>query len=240
MARVSKRGISRRACVLSLGILATLCSELQRWTSWRSQCDRSTAFLQAQRPGLGRREVFASSILGLGLGVPLVPQRAVAIGPRPINKKDLAKIKAGYQDLLYLQANWNKVTRVCEKQGGKVEYSLPSGVLSPDNCIAQPDVVRAYLGNRSLQDNLFKTEQLWIDIEAADMISAKDEDRWQEATDEFERHKREADAWAYTSSWGEANPGGGRDKVEDFLLRSKFEVDKAVKSLGEIVEILQL
>ncbi|CAK0849267.1 unnamed protein product [Prorocentrum cordatum] len=67
-----------------------------------------------------------------------------------------------------------------------------------------------------------------------------DSDDFVDAWEEFERHKRTGDEWAYTSSWGEANPGGGKDKVEDFLLRSKKEVVLATESLGKLVKMLQL
>ncbi len=43
---------------------------------------------------------------------------------------------------------------------------------------------------------------------------------------------------AYLSSWGEANPGGGKDRVALFLERSKQDVVDARNSLGVILKIL--
>jgi hypothetical protein len=43
---------------------------------------------------------------------------------------------------------------------------------------------------------------------------------------------------AYLSSWGEANPGGGKDRVALFLERSKQDVIDARNSLGVILKIL--
>lgn len=45
---------------------------------------------------------------------------------------------------------------------------------------------------------------------------------------------------AYTSSWGEANPGGGKDRVEYFVERAKSNVVDARDALGEILKILDL
>jgi hypothetical protein len=45
---------------------------------------------------------------------------------------------------------------------------------------------------------------------------------------------------AYTSSWGEANPGGGKDRVEYFLDRAQANVVDARDALGEVLKILSL
>ena len=45
---------------------------------------------------------------------------------------------------------------------------------------------------------------------------------------------------SYISSWGEANPGGGKDRVELFVNRAKANVLDARDALGVIVKILDL
>ena len=55
----------------------------------------------------------------------------------------------------------------------------------------------------------------------------------------MKRPKREA-VIAFTSSWGEANPGGGKDRVELFVERSKSNVADARDALGQVVKILGL
>lgn len=45
---------------------------------------------------------------------------------------------------------------------------------------------------------------------------------------------------AFVSSWGEANPGGGKDRVDLFLARSKTNVIVARDSLETVMRILDL
>jgi hypothetical protein len=45
---------------------------------------------------------------------------------------------------------------------------------------------------------------------------------------------------AYVSSWGEANPGGGKDRVELFIERAKKNVIVSKESLATVIEILGL
>jgi len=159
---------------------------------------------------------------------------------KPVTKEDLQRLASGYKDLVYLMDNWNTATRDCRFIGEKRQDVLQSGVESPNKCKANPDEVRKYMGMRDLNEKLYNTQQLFIDIEAQDLVPTKDDDRFADAMDDFEKHKRTASEWAYTSSWGEGNPGGGRDKVEDYLLRSKAEAALATKSLGIIIDVLKL
>eukprot|EP00419_Tripos_fusus_P024432 CAMPEP_0172714912 /NCGR_PEP_ID=MMETSP1074-20121228/67244_1 /TAXON_ID=2916 /ORGANISM="Ceratium fusus, Strain PA161109" /LENGTH=248 /DNA_ID=CAMNT_0013539439 /DNA_START=89 /DNA_END=835 /DNA_ORIENTATION=- len=165
---------------------------------------------------------------------------ALAAQTKPVTKDDLQRLSSGYKDLVYMMDNWNTVTRDCRFVGERRQEALQSGVLSPNKCKANPDEVRKYFGMRALDEKLFNTKQLFIDIEAQDLVAKKDGDRYSDAVEDFETHKRQASEWAYTSSWGDANPGGGRDKVEDYLLRSKAEAALATKSLGIIIDVLNL
>lgn len=167
-------------------------------------------------------------------------QPASARATRPVTNDDLERLGSGYKDLEYLLANWNKATRKCEKNMDKRVGQLQSGQASPDLCEAMPDRVRDYLGMRNTKHKLFNTKQLFIDIEAAGMIPSGEEDTFQDAIEDFERYQREADEWAYTSAWAEAQPGGGRDNKEDYLLRAQKDVELATKQLRTICTILKL
>jgi len=192
------------------------------------------------RSSVARRGVAVALAVGLE-GTGLSPLPASAMNYRPVKAEQLVQIKDGYDDLLYLLGNWNKATRECDEDISRKVQPLQSGVKSPDLCTAKPDNVRKYLGLRSVNEKLFNTKQLWIDIQAAgDYLTDDQEEDFQQTAEEFERFKQQAGDWAYTSSWGEANPGGGRDKVEDYLLRSKADTVKAVEKLGELVKILKL
>ena len=45
---------------------------------------------------------------------------------------------------------------------------------------------------------------------------------------------------AFVSSWGEANPGGGKDRVQLFIERSKKNVIASRDSLKTVIDILNL
>ncbi|CAE7670833.1 unnamed protein product [Symbiodinium sp. CCMP2456] len=151
---------------------------------------------------------------------------------------DQEKLLAGYKDLVYMMQNFNKVTRKCDKNQDKISQPLQTGFAGPDSCLAQPLQVRKYLGQTSIKANLFDTKQMLVNFELAGMVPSGRDDEYGDLVEDFERYKREADEWAYSSSWAEANPGGGRDRTEDYLLRSKNLAEKATKTLGRLVEML--
>ena len=184
--------------------------------------------------GLSRRHVgFLASSLILGTS-----QDAKAAGE--VTQADKERLTRGYKDLVYMMKNFNIVTRKCEKNQENIQRALQSGQASPDGCIANPLVVRKYLGQTSIKADLFNTKDLLVNMELAGMVPSKSEDEYGDLVEDFEAFKRQADEWAYSSSWAEANPGGGRDRTEDYLLRSKSLAEKATKTLGRIVEILGL
>ena len=50
----------------------------------------------------------------------------------------------------------------------------------------------------------------------------------------------EGSGMAYISSWGESNPGGGKDRVALFIERSKMDIVACRDSLGTVIRILEL
>ena len=184
-------------------------------------------------PGLSRRNVGLIAS-GLILGTSESAKAAA------VSQADKDRLARGYKDLVYMMKNFNTVTRKCEKNQENIQRALQSGQASPDGCIANPLMVRKYLGQTSIKADLFNTKDLLVNMELAGMVPSKNEDEYGDLVEDFETYKRQSDEWAYSSSWAEANPGGGRDRTEDYLLRSKSLADKATKTLGRIVEILGL
>ena len=45
---------------------------------------------------------------------------------------------------------------------------------------------------------------------------------------------------AYTSSWGEANPNGGKEVIDEYLERTKEDVMESEKYLYQILKYLKL
>ena len=58
--------------------------------------------------------------------------------------------------------------------------------------------------------------------------------------DKFVEKADEVNVMAFVSSWGEANPGGGKDRVEYFIERSKNNVKESRDELAKAVKILDL
>lgn len=193
----------------------------------------------------GRREAvglaLASGLLG-GAGA------AQAVPKREVSQADLDRIKEGYNDLVYLMANWNKLTRKCDRDYAAAaknvgEEELRDALLyeGPDPCTPQPDEVRKFLGGRSVDANLYNTEQLWIGLQMGDQVPTEETDRFQSAAEEFEKHKNQVLSLAWTGIRGESGrPAGSQKQIEDILLQSKGETELATKALGEIVQILKL
>eukprot|EP00440_Ansanella_granifera_P075033 gb/GFBE01081430.1/.p1 GENE.gb/GFBE01081430.1/~~gb/GFBE01081430.1/.p1 ORF type:complete len:238 (+),score=50.97 gb/GFBE01081430.1/:1-714(+) len=231
--RIRMRG-QRRS--LLLAAVAAVVASISWSVSWLSR-----GFLFPSEAGCrspSRRDFIAAGLSGLVATAAADSASAVTISK--VTEEDKQRLIKGFKDLDYMMNNWNNVTRKCDKNQDRITNVLASGQASPDGCIAQPDQVRKYLGGRSIKAPLFNTKALFINIEASGMVPEKDEDRFGELIDDFERYKREADEWAYSSSWAEANPGGGRDRTEDYLLRAKTLCAKATDTLREIMNILSL
>ena len=72
-----------------------------------------------------------------------------------------------------------------------------------------------------------------------DKRSADDPD-FLDVLDKFVEKADETNVMAFVSSWGEANPGGGKDRVEYFIERSKNNVKESRDELAKVIKILDL
>ena len=149
-----------------------------------------------------RRRVLASTI-GAALGAGAAGVVALGGAPRPAQARlqgpakpeELARLVTGYQGLVYLLENFDQETTKC----------------TPD-CNRNPDAVRSYLGLRSMEHPLYQIEKVMQkgqdNIEDVDMLGD-----YIEAVESWSSCISESNAMAYTSSFGEYNPGGGKDVV---------------------------
>lgn len=140
------------------------------------------------------------------------------------------KIVDGYKRLNYLLDNWEKETTNCNT---KTQYSSAS-----NECERTPLKVQYYLGYKSIDDPLFKADKTLRKLEV--LVSSEDTVDYLDAIETFSEKAEEGSGLAYVSSWGEANPGGGKDRVEYFVERAKQDVIDARDSLGTIIRILKL
>ncbi|CAM9290944.1 unnamed protein product, partial [Phaeothamnion confervicola] len=134
------------------------------------------------------------------------------------------KLVQGYNDLTYLVSNWDAVTEKCDANGV---------------CDKNPDIVRKYLGLRSTTDPLFQVEKVLQ--KAQNYIDDPDVlEEYVDAADDFQSTQAMANSMAFTSSFGEFNPGGGKDQVAKYLEQSRLQVVACQKALGTIVKLLDL
>lgn len=155
------------------------------------------------------------------------PTPALATQVTLQEKEDKEKLVAGLQRLNYLLDNWEKETTICG-QSDNPYIGL---------CERNPIKVMDYMGYKSTADPLFKADAKLkrlttsvSDEKAPDYLDAME--KWAEAAEE-------ASGMAYVSSWGEANPGGGKDRVAYFIERAKKNVIDARDSLATALDILE-
>ncbi len=132
--------------------------------------------------------------------------------------------------LTYLLDNWVDETTICGANDNP--YTGTKG------CERNPMKVMDYMGFKSIKDPLFKADKTMRRLER--LVPTSRESDYIEAIEKFSEAAEEASNMAYVSSWGEANPGGGKDRVELFIERAKKNVIDARDSLSTVIEICEL
>ena len=95
-----------------------------------------------------------------------------------------------------------------------------------------------YLGYKSTNDPLFKADKTLKRL--AVLVPVEDAPDYLDAMEKWAEAAEEASGMAYISSWGEANPGGGKDRVELFIERAKKNVVDAHSSLETAIRLLKI
>ena len=89
-----------------------------------------------------------------------------------------------------------------------------------------------------MNDPLFKADAAMLRLKS--LVSPDREEEFYEAIDRYAQNAEEANGMAFVSSWGEANPGGGKDRVKLFIERSRKNVVETREGLGVVLDILGL
>jgi hypothetical protein len=201
----------------------------------------SSSSSSSTQSGTSTRRRFAASVVGgsSSIVVPWIvactspillvaaPALGVVVSQQDTDKRNIVN---GYQRLTYLVDNWEAETTVCGVSDNP--YTSDKG------CERSPVKVMEYLGYKDISDPLFKADKTIRRLQG--LVPA---DRLSEFVDAVERWTEAADAangMAYVSSWGEANPGGGKDRVALYIQRSRQCVLDARESLESVIDILQL
>ena len=174
--------------------------------------------------------IVASSIAPAGVTLVAAPRLAVAKETASDVSRDKAKLLEGYRRLTYLLEHWEDETTVCGRTDNP--YTGTKG------CERTPLKVMEYMGYKSMDDPLFKADKTMRRLET--FVPANRESDFLDAVEKWAEAAEEASGMAYVSSWGEANPGGGKDRVEYFIERAKKNVMDARDSLSTVLDILKI
>lgn len=175
------------------------------------------------------RRTFAVSVAqAFGCAVVLFPRKAFA--KDSLIEADKLKLLKGYERLNYLLDNWVKETTICGQNDNPY--------IGEKGCDRTPIKVMEYLGYKNTDDPLFKADKTMRRLES--LVPADREGEFLDALEKWVETADEASGLAYVSSWGEANPGGGKDRVELFLERAKKNVIDARDSLATVIDIIKI
>lgn len=194
---------------------------------------------------LSRRALFrdAASATIAGMTVAAAPSlfpvgfvaNAASNVPTPA---ELERLRKGHARVKYMLQNWEDITEICRNnsdQANKQVVRTDGG----DKCEKTPLNVQIYMGYKSTEDPLYKADKLMV--RAAALV--KDDFDQADYLEAVENYKEKADntaMMAYTSSWGEANPNGGKDVIDDYLEKTRLDVVSSEKSLLKILAYLGL
>jgi len=89
-----------------------------------------------------------------------------------------------------------------------------------------------------MNDPLFKADATMLRLK--NLVPPDLEEEFYEAIDIYSQNAEEANGMAFVSSWGEANPGGGKDRVQLFIERSKKNVVSSRDGLKKVMDIIGL
>eukprot|EP00554_Chaetoceros_debilis_P003498 CAMPEP_0194091232 /NCGR_PEP_ID=MMETSP0149-20130528/42072_1 /TAXON_ID=122233 /ORGANISM="Chaetoceros debilis, Strain MM31A-1" /LENGTH=228 /DNA_ID=CAMNT_0038775735 /DNA_START=23 /DNA_END=709 /DNA_ORIENTATION=- len=190
-----------------------------------------------------RRDIFQKTAAGI-IGAATI---ATTASPLPSyaesvpSAKDLTRLQRGHSRVRYLLENWIDITTVCGK-GVMTDLERKQVIRTEGGgggfCERTPLNVQMYLGYKSTIDPLFKADKLML--KAAPLV---DPDYFEDYLDIVERYREKADQgsmMAYTSSWGEANPGGGKEIIDEYLEKTKDEVEQTELLLRDVLKFLNL
>jgi hypothetical protein len=206
-----------------------------------SQLDNNDVTASTSSSFSSRRDLFrnvvpataAAAMTVLLSSQPYVVNAAVL--PSPV---ELERLQKGHARIKYMLNNWDDVTSVCKNtsdQATKQVVRTDGG----DKCSKTPLNVQIYMGYKSTEDPLYKIDKLMI--RAAPLIKDDgDSVNYLEAVENYKENADNVSMMAYTSSWGEANPNGGKDVIDDYLEKTRQDVVSSERSLKMILGYLGL
>jgi hypothetical protein len=94
------------------------------------------------------------------------------------------------------------------------------------------------MGFKSTEDPLYRAEKLMV--RAAALVDPDDFENYFEVVEKYKDMADNTAMMAYTSSWGEANPNGGKEVIDEYLEQTKLAVAESEKYLRQVLGYLKL
>jgi hypothetical protein len=94
------------------------------------------------------------------------------------------------------------------------------------------------MGYKSTDDPLYRVDKLMV--RASSLVDPDDFENYLEVVEMYKDKADSTAMMAYTSSWGEANPNGGKDVIDEYLDQTKQDVVDSEKYLKQILGYLKL
>jgi hypothetical protein len=192
-----------------------------------------------------RRDLFQSAaraLLTVTAGATILPAPCLSAGTNIPSRQDLERLQKGHARVQYLLQNWDSITKVCGtsimSDTERKQVIRTEGGGGTDQCSRTPLRVQDYMGYKSTNDPLFKAEKLLV--RAGPLVDPSDFENYLNAVETYKEKSDQTALLAYTSSWGEANPNGGKEVIEDYLQQTKRQVEESEQLLRKCLQYLKL
>lgn len=166
---------------------------------------------------------------------------ATATDPAVPKPADLVRLQRGHARVTYLLENWSSITMICGRS--VMSDNERKQVVRTDGggggqCELNPLKVQEFLGYKSTEDPLFKADKLMV--RAAPLVDPNDFEAYLDVVEKYREKADQGSMMAYTSSWGEANPNGGKDMMEEYLQDTREDVKVTESLLRSVLGYLDL
>lgn len=106
-------------------------------------------------------------------------------------------------------------------------------------CTKTPLRVQEFMGYKDVNDPLYRIEKFLITA-GSDRVDDRDMEAYMDAVERYKEKADQTALLAYTSSWGEANPNGSKEAVEDYLEQTRVQVVESELLLRQVLGYLHL
>lgn len=189
-----------------------------------------------------RRQIFELSNMGMA-SMLLIGLPSASFAVAAPSSDDLKRLQLGHSRVRYLLENWDTLTQSCNNKA--MSSTESKQIVRTEGggggfCDKSPLIVQEYLGYKSTKDPLFKADSLMLRAVPLVDDSVMDEADYVDLVEQYREKADQTSLLAFTSSWGEANPNGGKETVDEYLDKTKEVVMETEVLLRKILKSLRL